>query len=143
MLPIKYFTEILWLWYICPIFSILKIVLNMALDKKYESLCCSVCLWCIEVFHWNCEHFLKLSCLIIFFLTVAFVLLFVPAFGHVAVNKLYWMLKFWNFIRFLKILFLTTFFGLIAFTYRYKHTANIQNRVPESGHGTIKYFIEV
>ena len=25
----------------------------MALDKKYESFCCSVCLWYIEVFHWN------------------------------------------------------------------------------------------
>ena len=28
----------------CPIFSILKIVLTMAFDKKYESLCSSVCL---------------------------------------------------------------------------------------------------
>ena len=41
------------LWYICLIFSILKIVLNLAFDKTYERFYSSVCLWGIEIFHRN------------------------------------------------------------------------------------------
>ena len=74
------------------------------------------------------EHFLKLFCLVVFFLTVALrknvfsrnFLLFISTFGHVVVKGLYWILKFWNFKWFLKRLRLKTFFGLIAFTYRHK-----------------------
>ena len=37
-------SRIFCLQYICLIFSILKIIFNMVFDKKYESLCASVCL---------------------------------------------------------------------------------------------------
>ena len=61
--------------HICPIFSILKIVLNMAFEENNESSCSSIYLWRIEIFHWDghTEYFLKWSCYIIFILTVVFV----------------------------------------------------------------------
>ena len=76
--------RILCLRYICLIFSIFKIVFNTSFNKKPESLCSSVCLWCIETFHWKGGN--KLSCFIVFFFCLSFcvnifsknVLLFVP-----------------------------------------------------------------
>ena len=71
---IKYFTEILWLWYFCPIFSILKIVLNGVWRKIQESVFLRLFMmhWNISLKRWHLKHFLKITSLIVFFLTIAF-----------------------------------------------------------------------
>ena len=101
---VKYFTKKkLFLLYICPIFSILKKILNMSFDEKYESLQSFFCLWQLKNFTETVtRRTFSLSCPIIFFLVVVFVfqknfLLFVPASGHVTVINVAEILKFWNF----------------------------------------------
>ena len=53
VMPQLSISRILYLWYICPIFSILKMVFKKAFNEKYKSLCSFVCLRRIEIFHWN------------------------------------------------------------------------------------------
>ena len=95
---IKCFTKILWLWYIYPIFSILRIVLNIAFDEKYKFVFLSLFMthWNILLKWWHLEHFLKKT----------------------LSNNFLWFKNF----------HLST------------QATIIQNRIPVSGHATLKYF---
>ena len=57
-------------------------------------------------------------------------------------KKLYWILKFWNFKWFLTKTLSNNFLWLNSFHVS-TQTTIIQNCVPESGHATVKYFIEI
>ena len=57
-------------------------------------------------------------------------------------KKLYWILKFWNFKWFLTKTLSNNFLWLNSFHVS-TQTTIIQNCVPEAGHATVKYFIEI
>ena len=99
--------------------------------------------WNILLKRWHLEHFLKLSCLIVFFFTVflcKYIFWKLPivcaTFGHVTVNNLIEYYKFWMFLKkILSHIFLSWNSSCVLTSYK-----NIQIRVSESGHATVKYF---